>query len=60
MYYVYKNLPAYKNNTLTRVKRNYYLYDTAMRMGDTELAEQHKQYILEKGGTLWYKKVLLS
>lgn len=47
-----------KNSLLTEVKRNYYLYKVALLLGDNEKAEEHKKFVMQNGGTLWYPKEL--
>lgn len=55
LYNQYLHAQTMRGSMLGEVKRNYYLYVTASAMGEREKAEQHRQYVLQHGGTLWYK-----
>ena len=46
---------SYNNSMLFQVKKNYYMYQAAMKMGNTELAKIHRDFVLKHGETLWYK-----
>lgn len=47
---------TYGNSMLVKVKKNYFIYRMAMAMGDVQIAEQHKDFILKNGGSLWYRQ----
>lgn len=49
---------TYYKSILAPVKVNYFQYRMASAMGNQELAEQHKDFVLKNGGTLWYKQEL--
>lgn len=55
LYKEYLDAQFMRGSMLGEVRRNYYLYETALAMGDGQRAEQHKKFVLMNGGTLWYK-----
>lgn len=46
------------SSMLAMVKRNYYMHQAAMGMGNYESAEVHRDFVLANGGDFWYKKNL--
>ncbi len=48
----------FRNSLLGEVKRNYYLYKIALLLGDNEKADEHKKFVMQNGGTLWYPREL--
>lgn len=50
---------AYKpsaSSMLSQVKNNYLLYRMAKGMGDEQCATYHRDFVLQNGGSLWYKR----
>ncbi len=45
---------------LARVRASYYAYRVAQKMGDKEKEQTYKNYVIENGGTTFYKKELAS
>lgn len=47
---------SYYDSMLSEVKANYMMYQMAMAMGDERAAKWHGDFVLENGGSLWYRK----
>lgn len=58
MYDMHQSSYSYYHSMLVDVKKNYYMCQAAQWMEEYELAEAHRRFVLENGGTLWYKTVL--
>lgn len=58
LYAMYESSYSYHHSMLADVMKNYYMYQAAKNMGNSELAESHRQMVLKCGGTLWYKAAL--
>lgn len=46
------------DSNIMEVRKNYAQYEMAVLMGNTELAESHRQAVLAKGGSTWYRGLL--
>lgn len=58
LYHGIKIAVSLRNSLLGEVKRNYYLYKIALLLGDNEKADEHKKFVMQNGGTLWYPREL--
>lgn len=55
LYHGIKIAISLRNSLLSKVKQNYYLYKVALLLGDNEKADEHKKFVIQNGGTLWYR-----
>lgn len=55
-----KNAISFDKKMITEVERNYYLYKVAFAMGNSEKMKEHKVFVCENGGTLWYRNAIES
>lgn len=55
-----ENLKEDPRHHLGFVRVNYYKYVIATLLGDDEKAQQYRAYVLEHGGTTWYRKKCLE
>lgn len=55
LYHIWQQTGNRQHSRLAEVVRQFHLYRAAEAMGNAELAEQHKRYVLTYGGTLWYR-----
>lgn len=51
-----KQAVSAQRSLLIEVKQNYYLYKIASVLGDEEKMEEHGKFIIQRGGTLWYRQ----
>lgn len=58
LYKRYQTSEAYEGSVLNEVKKHYHLAMISNEMNNKELMLQHKEFVLQHGGTLWYKKRL--
>lgn len=54
---IYHSVPI-RGSLMAEVRKNYQLYPIALLMGDMEKADEHKKFVMQNGGTLWYRAEL--
>ena len=52
------NAKNFDNTTLSKVKKNYYLYQVAKALGNDDKMIEHRDYVVKNGNGLWYCKEL--
>lgn len=60
LYDAISNYITSKRSNITEVRRNYYLCKVALLMGNAQLAEKHRNFVMAFGGTTYYKAELAN
>lgn len=55
----HKGYFPHRCSMLEKVSAHYMMYKAAMGLGEEEAAQEHREFILKNGGTLWVKNLLL-
>lgn len=55
LYNIFNRYESMEQKISARVQRNYYLYKIALKLGNEKKAEEHKAFVLQRGGNLRYR-----
>lgn len=60
LYNLLSQYEARAQSMAAKVSKNFYLYKIALLLGNREKAEEHKAFVIQKGGSLWYRSAVMT
>ena len=60
LYNLLSQYEAKAQSMAAKVSKNFYLYKIALLLGNGEKAKEHKAFVIQNGGSLWYRSAVMT